>query len=56
MRRFNFILPAEMDDYLRIRAAVENTSKGELLREMIESQMKSDDRFNDINETYDAKE
>ena len=56
MRRFNFILPAKMDDYLRIRAAVENTSKGELLRGMIDDQMRSDDRLKDINEPYDAKE
>lgn len=56
MRRFNFILPAQMDDYLRIRAAVENTSKGELLRDLIEEQMKNDDRLKGINEPYDAKE
>ncbi len=56
MRRFNFILPAQMDDYLRIRAAVENTSKGELLRGIIEDQMKNDDRLKDMNDPYDAKE
>ena len=54
IRRFNFILPAEMDDYLRIRAAVESTSKGKLLRDLIEDQMQRDNRFESINEPYDA--
>ena len=47
-RRFNFILPAKMDDYLRVSAAVEGMSKGEYLRRIIEDKMDEDERFGRI--------
>jgi predicted HicB family RNase H-like nuclease len=39
MRRFNFLIPAELDDKLRIKAAIEGVSKGEYLRKIIEDKI-----------------
>jgi len=52
MRRFNFLLPAELDEYLRIKAAMERTSKGEYLRELIEQQKKNDKQFEKLQESF----
>ena len=56
MRRFNFIIPAELDEYLRVASAISGISKGEFLRELIENKMKDDKRFKNFNEIYDVKE
>jgi hypothetical protein len=48
MRRFNFLLPAELDEYLGIKAAMERTSKGEYLRGLIEQKIKEDEQFSKL--------
>jgi len=52
MRRFNFILPAELDEYLGVASAIERISKGEYLRKIIEEKRDSDKRFQKIKSEF----
>lgn len=55
MKRFNFVIPAELDEYLSVTSAFEGISKGEMVRKMIEEYKEKDRRFKEVMRARSSK-
>lgn len=55
MKRFNFVIPSELDEYLSISSAFEGISKGELVRKLIEENMNKDARYKEVMKARNMK-